>query len=234
MLSSVKSAPRHGTVAVSALNLTKTFGRGNSAVHALNGISINLRRNELTLVTGTPGAGKTTLINCLAGMDKITGGRVFIAGQEISQLRGRALFRATAGRVSMVSSQPRLLPEWSVLQNILLPLDLTDGCADHDHLHRVIEALGLKSLLARPAQELSDLHQQRVALARAAIVAPEVILVDTVWGASDQATDDDLPLALRALCRDLDQTVVLAARRPNPFADRTLTLDRGVLIDDKS
>lgn len=234
MLSSVRTAPRHGTVAASALNLTRTFGRGANAVHALNGISINLRRNELTLVTGTPGAGKTTLLNCLAGLDKITGGRVFIAGQEISQLRGRALFRATTGRVSMVSSQPRLLPEWSVLQNILLPLDLTDGRADHDHLHRVIDVLELKSALARPARELNGVQQQRVSLARATIVAPEMILVDTVWGSQDQATHDDLPVALRALCRDLDQTVVLAARRPTPHADRVVTLERGVLIDDKS
>ena len=134
--------PLLGTVALSALNLTKTYGRGSGSVRALNGISVNIRRGEFTVVGGTAGAGKTTLLHCLAGLDKATAGRVFLGGQEISQLRGRALFRATSGRVSLVATQPRLLPEWTALQNILLPLDLTDGRADHQQLRAVVRRAG--------------------------------------------------------------------------------------------
>ncbi len=235
MQTSLEATPhRLGTVAVSALNLTKTFGRGASTVCALNGISVNLRRAELTVVGGPAGAGKTTLLHCLSGLDRVSGGRVFLGGQEISQLKGRALFRATSGRVAMVATPPRLLPEWSALQNILLPLDLTDGRADHDQLRRVVAALDLEDLLARPARELNGIQQQRISIARAAIIAPEMIFVDTMCGTQDAATHHDLPVALRAICRELGQTVILAARRPSPFADRVLMLDHGLLIDDIS
>jgi putative ABC transport system ATP-binding protein len=223
-----------GTVALSALNLTKTYGRGAGCVRALNGISVNIRRGELTVVGGTAGAGKTTLLHCLAGLDRVTAGRVFLSGQEISQLRGRALFRATSGRVSLVATQPRLLPEWTALQNILLPLDLTDGRADHDQLRAVVHALELEKLLAKPARELTGLQQQRISIARAAIIAPEVIFVDTVCGATDGATNRDLSIALRAVCRELGQTVVMATRLPSAYADRVLMLDHGLLVDDHS
>jgi len=234
MQTSLEATPQLlGSVAVSALNLTKTYGRGSGAVRALNGISINIRRGELTMLSGPAGGGKTTLVHCLAGLDKGTAGRVFIGGQEISQLKGRALFRATSGRVSLVATQSRLLPDWSALQNILLPLDLTDGRTDHDQLRAVVDALELGHLLAKPARELTSVQQQRIAIARAAIIAPEVIFVDTVCGAIDGASSRDLPIALRAVCRELGQTVVMATRLPSAYADRVLTLEHGLLIADQ-
>ena len=233
MQTSLEATPqRLGSVALSALNLTKTYGRGSGTVRALNGISVNIRRGELTVVGGPAGAGKTTLVHCLAGLDKASAGRVFIGGQEISQLRGRALLRATSGRVSLVAGQPRLLPEWTALQNILLPLDLTAGRADHDQLRAVVGALELEHLLAKPARELTVVQQQRISIARAAIIAPEVIFVDSVCGAVDGAGARDLSIALRAVCRELGQTVVMASRLPSAYADRVLMLDHGLLVDD--
>ncbi len=234
MTISIDSSTRVGTVAVSALNVTRTFGRGAGAVAALNGVSANLRRGELTTITGPADAGKSTLIRCLAGADRVSGGRVFLGGREISQLRGRALYRATHGRVCVLAGPPRLLPEWTVLQNILLPLDLTDGHADPGHLRRVVDALELDEVLAAPGRALTSVQQQRVAVARAAITHPEVIFADTVCGTQDGASSRDLPQALRQVCRHLGISAVHAARQPNPYADRVLTLDHGLLIDDRS
>ena len=100
MQTSLEATPQLlGSVAVSALNLTKTYGRGSGAVRALNGISINIRRGELTVLGGPAGGGKTTLVHCLAGLDKGTAGRVFIGGQEISQLRGALITGQIAGSI---------------------------------------------------------------------------------------------------------------------------------------
>ncbi len=233
MTISLETPTPTGTVAVSALNVTRTFGRGSGAVRALDGVSANLRRGELTTITGPSGAGKSTLVQCLAGTDRVSGGRVFLGGREISPLRGRALHRATQGRVSVLVGLPRLLPEWSILQNILLPLDLADGHADPAHLRRVVDALELENLLTLPGRALTSVQQQRVALARAAITQPEVIFADTVCGSQDGASCRDLPLALLQVCRQLGITAVHAARQPNPHADRVLTLDHGVLIADQ-
>lgn len=235
MTISISSPTRLGSVAVSALNLTKVYGHGSNTVRALTGVSANLRRGELTTIAGPSGSGKSALIQCLSGLDRVSGGRVFLGGQEISQLRGRALFRATNGRVSLLVAHPRLLPEWSALQNLLLPLDLTDGRADSDRLRSIVDALELDDqLLARPARELNAVQQQRIAVGRAAITSPEVIFADTVWGAQDSASCRDLPVALRAISRALGQTVVHAARQPNSYADRVLLLDHGVLVGDHS
>ena len=106
MTISISSPTRLGSVAVSALNLTKVFGHGSGSVRALTGVSVNLRRGELTTIVGPAGSGKSTLVQCLAGMERVTSGRVFLGGQEISQLRGRALFRATNGRISLLITQP--------------------------------------------------------------------------------------------------------------------------------
>lgn len=224
---------RPGSVASSALNLTKAYGRSR-AVRALDGISVNVRRGELTAVTGPADAGKTTLLLCLAGLERATGGRVFLGGQEISQLRNRALVKATAGRVSFVHQPPRLLPDWNVLQNILLPLNLSDGHADHDRLNAIVASLDLGHLLAVPARTLTTVQQQRVAIARSAITHPEIIFADMPVGSLDAQSARDLPIALRTLSHDLDQTVVLATRNTAvaQTADRTLVIDHGRLVDD--
>jgi len=227
------TSTRPGSVASSALNLTKTYGRSR-VVRVLDGISVNVRRGELTAITGPAGAGKTTLMHCLAGLERPTGGRIFLGGREISQLRNRALVRATAGRVSFVVQPPRLLPDWSVLQNILLPLDLSDGHADHDRLNAIVASLDLAHLLARPARGLTTVEQQRVAIARSAITAPEIIFADLPVGSLDAQAAGDLPVALRTLSHDLGQTVILATRISaiTSIADRTLVVDHGRLVDD--
>jgi putative ABC transport system ATP-binding protein len=234
MQTMITSTPtRLGSVASSALNLTKIYGRGH-VVRALDGISMNIRRGELTAISGPAGSGKTTLLQCLAGVERSDGGRVFLGGQEISQLRNRALVQATSGRVSFVVQPPRLLPDWTVLQNILLPLDLSDGHADPDHLHAVVRSLGLTDLLTWPAHDLTTVQQQRVAIARAAITRPEVVFADTPDGTLDTHSAHDLPVALRTVCTELGLTVVLAARDPKvaQLADRTLLIEHGRLMGD--
>lgn len=236
MISSTSTTTRLGGVAASALNVTKVYGRGGHSVRALDGISANLRRGELTAVTGPAGSGKSTLVNCLAGREPLTTGRVFLAGRELSSLRGRRLVQARAGQVALLVPPPRLLPDWTVLQNILLPLELADGRPEGDHLFAVVRSLRIEDLLEAPARSLTTVQQQRVAVARSVITRPEVVVADTAAGALDGNSSRDLPLALRSLCRDMDLTALIATRSATitEVADRTLVLDHGHLVDDLS
>ncbi len=222
------------SVAVSALNLVKAFGRGSTAVRALDGVSVAIRRGQLTAVMGPSGSGKSTLMHCLAGLDTVTEGRVFLGGQEISALTERELTRVRRDQVGFVFQAFNLLPTLTAEQNILLPLDLAGRQVDPTLFTATVGSLGLGNRLSYRPSELSGGQQQRVAIARALITRPQVVFADEPTGALDSRTGHQLLALLRTASRELGQTVVLVTHDPvvAGYADRTLLLADGRLVDD--
>ncbi len=223
-----------GSVAASGLNLTKIFGHGKTAVRALNGVSVNLGRSEFTAIMGPSGSGKSTLMHCLAGLDTVTSGQIFLGGQEISNLKDRELTLVRRDKIGFVFQSFNLLPTLTALQNILLPLDLAGRRPDPDHLQTTIDSLGLADRLSHRPSELSGGQQQRVAIARALITRPEVIFADEPTGALDSRNGAQLLARLRTASRELGQTVVMVTHDPGAaaYADRVLLLQDGILVDD--
>ena len=227
-------AAQLGAIAVSALNVTKVYGSGKTAVRALDGVSANLHRGDFTAIMGPSGSGKSTLMHCLAGLDTVTGGRIFLGGQEITQLKDRELTRVRRDQVGFVFQSFNLLPTLTARQNILLPLDLAGRKVDQDHLQATVGWLGLTDRLEHRPSELSGGQQQRVAIARALITRPEVVFADEPTGALDSMNGAQLLAQLRRASRELGQTIVMVTHDPNAaaYADRVLLLADGALVDD--
>ena len=226
--------PPRATVAVSAINLTKTYGAGPRAVRAVDGISVVIDSGSFTAIMGPSGSGKSTLMHCLAGLDSISSGRVFLGGREISQLSDTELTLLRRDRVGFVFQSFNLLPMLTARQNILLPLDLAGRRVDADRLGAVVASLGLTDRLDHRPSELSGGQQQRVAIARALITEPAVIFADEPTGALDSHNGQLLLAQLRTASRELGQTIVMVTHDAGAaaYADRVLLINDGRLVGD--
>nr|WP_114559394.1 ABC transporter ATP-binding protein [Desertihabitans aurantiacus] len=222
------------TVVASALDLSKVYGSGDTAVRAVDGVSVNIHRGTFTAIMGPSGSGKSTLMHCLAGLDRTTGGKVFLAGQELSALDDRRLTRVRRDQVGFVFQSFNLLPTLTARENMLLPLDLAGRRPDPDHLREVVDALGLADRLGHRPSELSGGQQQRVAIARALLTRPAVVFADEPTGALDSATAEEVLGLLRGSVDRLGQTVVMVTHDAHAasFADRVLVMGDGRLVDD--
>ncbi|WP_375431331.1 ABC transporter ATP-binding protein [uncultured Friedmanniella sp.] len=221
-------------VAVRALGLVKAYGSGSTTVRALDGISVAIGRGQLTAVMGPSGSGKSTLMHCLAGLDTVTEGQVFLGHQEITALGDRELTRVRRDQVGFVFQAFNLLPTLTAEQNILLPLELAGRRVDPAWFEECVGSLGLGDRLTHRPSELSGGQQQRVAIGRALITRPEVVFADEPTGALDSRTGHQLLALLRRASTELSQTVVLVTHDPVAagYADRALLLSDGRLVDD--
>ena len=220
-------------VAVRAVDLTKVYGSGRTTVQALAGVSVEMLAGTFTAIMGPSGSGKSTLMHCLAGLDSVTSGQVFLADQELSALNDRELTRVRRDRVGFVFQSFNLLPTYTARQNIALPLDLAGTKVDPAHLDAIVSSLGLSDRLDHRPSELSGGQQQRVAIARALITRPAVIFADEPTGALDTKNGHALLAYLRTATRELGQTIVMVTHDPMAaaYADRVLLLNDGLLVD---
>jgi len=220
-------------VAAGAVQLTRIYGAGDTAVRELDAVGIDFAAGSFTAIMGPSGSGKSTLMHCLAGLDTPTDGRVFIGGTEITGLSDRKLTRIRRDRVGFVFQSFNLLPTLTARQNILLPLDLAGRRADKQRLATLVESLGLADRLDHRPSELSGGQQQRVAIARALITAPEVVFADEPTGALDSRTAASLLGFLKQSVADLGQTIVMVTHDPSAasYADRALLLSDGRITD---
>jgi putative ABC transport system ATP-binding protein len=154
--------------------LVKTYGKGETAVHALAGVSVDFARGELTAIMGPSGSGKSTLMHCMAGLDKPTSGTVIVDGHRVSDLDERRLTKLRRINLGFIFQAFNLVPTLTALENITLPLDIARQPVDQAHLARVIEAVGLGDRLDHKPAQLSGGQQQRVACARAMVTRPSV------------------------------------------------------------
>jgi putative ABC transport system ATP-binding protein len=220
------------TLAASARELTKTYGRGDTEVHALRGVDLNLPRGRFTAIMGPSGSGKSTLMHCLAGLDQASGGTVTVAGTDLGSLDDDALTVFRREHVGFVFQSFNLLPMLTAQQNILLPLELGGARADDATTERVralAETLGVADRLGHRPAELSGGQQQRVAIARALISEPDLLFADEPTGNLDSTTSAEVLEHLRRSVRELGQTVVMVThdRDAAAYADDVVTMQDG-------
>jgi putative ABC transport system ATP-binding protein len=219
-------------------HLTRRFGSGRTAVHAVDDVSLEVRRGELVLVMGPSGSGKTTLLSMLGGLLRPTSGRITIDGTDITALRESQLPRVRARSVGFVFQTFNLLEALTVEENILFPARLlrstwSDALARADAL---IARLDLTERRRSLPRTLSGGEQQRVAIARALINAPPLILADEPTGNLDSAKGQEVMMILHDIARDEGRSVILVTHDPRveDIADRILWLEDGALRDRKS
>src|SRR5579875_16216 len=215
--------------AARACEVTKVYGDGPAAVTALAGVRLGIPAGSFTAVMGPSGSGKSTLMHCMAGLDAVTGGRIWIGETEISGLRERQLTRLRRDRIGFVFQAYNLLPVLSAAANITLPLDIAGRAADPGWLAAVIQAVGLEGRLGHRPNQLSGGQQQRVAIARALASRPEIVFADEPTGNLDSRASAEVLGLLRRSVREFGQTVVMVTHDPVAagYADRVVFLADG-------
>jgi putative ABC transport system ATP-binding protein len=221
--------------AVRGVQVTKTYGRGGAAVRALDGVTVELPAGRLTAVVGASGSGKSTLLHCLAGLDTVDSGSVFLAGTELTALPERALTRLRRDRIGFVFQAYNLLPTLTAGENLLLPLRIAGRDPDRAWVDRIVEVVGLRARLRHRPDELSGGQQQRVAVARALVTKPAVVFADEPTGNLDSHSSDELMRFLRRSVDELGQTVVMVTHDPAAagYADRTVSIADGRVVDER-
>ena len=219
------------TLAASARGLTKTYGRGETRVHALRGVDLDLPRGRFTAIMGPSGSGKSTLMHCLAGLDQASGGNVTVAGTDLGSLDDDALTIFRRRHVGFVFQSFNLLPMLTALQNILLPAELGGGIDDalRERAQTLADTLGVADRLGHRPAELSGGQQQRIAIVRALITQPDLLFADEPTGNLDSTTSAEVLDHLRRSARELGQTVVMVTHDHDAatYADHVVTMQDG-------
>lgn len=216
-------------IVLEAKNLTKVYGSGEGTVHALRGVSVGIERGSFTAIIGKSGCGKSTLLQALGGLDAPTSGQVLLEGQSLYDLPDDELAWLRRTKLGFVFQAFNLLPEYTIRDNILLPLMLDKKAVDEAYLKFLTERLGLADLLHRQPGQLSGGQQQRAAIARALIVHPAVVLADEPTGNLDRKNSEEVFFLIRAVAAEQHQTVVYVTHDPDlaQAADRILEMEDG-------
>lgn len=216
-------------IVLEAKNLTKVYGSGEGTVHALRGVSVGIERGSFTAIIGKSGCGKSTLLQALGGLDAPTSGQVLLEGQSLYDLPDDELAWLRRTKLGFVFQAFNLLPEYTIRDNILLPLMLDKKAVDEACLKFLTERLGLADLLHRQPGQLSGGQQQRAAIARALIVHPAVVLADEPTGNLDRKNSEEVFSLIRAVAAEQHQTVVYVTHDPDlaQAADRILEMEDG-------
>lgn len=216
-------------IVLEAKNLTKVYGSGEGTVHALRGVSVGIERGSFTAIIGKSGCGKSTLLQALGGLDAPTSGQVLLEGQSLYDLPDDELAWLRRTKLGFVFQAFNLLPEYTIRDNILLPLMLDKKAVDEVYLKFLTERLGLADLLHRQPGQLSGGQQQRAAIARALIVHPAVVLADEPTGNLDRKNSEEVFSLIRAVAAEQHQTVVYVTHDPDlaQAADRILEMEDG-------
>ena len=220
--------------ALRAVDVVKSYGKGETAVTALAGVSFEVPRGQFVAVMGPSGSGKSTLMHCLAGLDSIDTGDVQVGDVSLVGLGDKALTALRRDRVGFVFQQYNLLPTLTAEENIRLPLDIAGHQVDEAWFQEVVQAVGLSDRLKHRPQELSGGQQQRVACARALVSRPDVVFADEPTGNLDSRAGAEILAFLQHSARQFGQTVVMVTHDPNAasYADRVVFLADGLLVDE--
>ena len=221
-------------VAARAVGATKRYGSGEAAVVALNRVDVALAAGRFTAIMGPSGSGKSTLMHCLAGLDALTEGEVWLGDTELGSLDDRALTRLRRERVGFVFQAFNLVPTLSAYENITLPLQLARRTPDRAWLEQVVGVVGLGDRLAHRPSELSGGQQQRVAVARALASRPEVVFADEPTGNLDSTSGAAVLGFLRHAVDAFGQTVAMVTHDAvaASYADSVLFLADGRIVDE--
>jgi putative ABC transport system ATP-binding protein len=221
-------------LAARAVAVSKVYGSGPTAVRALDDVSVDFPTGRFTAIMGPSGSGKSTLMHCLAGLDTVTGGSVWIGDVNLTGLGERQLTHLRRDRIGFVFQSYNLLPTLTAAENIELPLSIAGRKPDRPWLDRVIDTVGLRDRLRHRPGELSGGQQQRVAAARALASQPSIIFADEPTGNLDSRSSAELLQFMRRSVDDFKQTIVMVTHDPNAaaYADRVLFLADGRIVDE--
>ncbi|MGH9135530.1 MAG: ABC transporter ATP-binding protein [Acidimicrobiales bacterium] len=227
------AAPARTAIA-QAIDAVKVYGSGETAVRALDGVSVDIEAGRYTAIMGPSGSGKSTLMHCVAGLDTLTEGRVLIDGTDLGTLDDKALTLLRREKVGFVFQAFNLIPTLNALENMTLPIDLAGGKPDQEWLDSVIKTVGLGDRLTHRPSELSGGQQQRVAVGRALASRPAIIFADEPTGNLDSRTSDEILGFLRRAVDELGQTIVMVTHEPTAagYADVALFLNDGRIVDE--
>ena len=221
-------------VAAKAVDAVKVYGSGDAAVRALDGISVEFETRRFHAVMGPSGSGKSTLLHCLAGLDSLTSGHVYIGDVDLTTLSERKLTLLRREKVGFVFQTYNLVPTLSAIENITLPLDIAGRKPEASWLDTVVSTVGLRDRLRHRPSELSGGQQQRVAAARALASRPEIVFADEPTGNLDSRSGAELLGFMREAVRHFGQTIVMVTHDPTAagYADRVVFLNDGRAVDE--
>jgi putative ABC transport system ATP-binding protein len=221
-------------LAAYARDLTKVYGSGPNAVHALAGVDIEIAKGSFTAIMGPSGSGKSTLMHCLAGLDHVTTGHVYIGESDLTTLSDRDLTRLRRDRIGFIFQAFNLLPTMTARQNIVLPLELAGRRVDAAAVRAITDSLRITERLDHLPSQLSGGEQQRVAVARALVSEPEMIFADEPTGALDTKAGRALLAYLAHASSALGHTIVMVTHDPiaATYAERAVILRDGRIVQD--
>jgi putative ABC transport system ATP-binding protein len=227
-------APQMAEAAARTIDATKVYGFGETAVRAIDGITVAFERRRFTAIMGPSGSGKSTLMHCVAGLDKLTSGEVFIGDVQLGTLSEKQLTILRRDTVGFVFQAYNLVPTLTAKENITLPMDLAGRTPDWDFVNQVIDTVRLTDRLHHRPSELSGGQQQRVAVARALASRPQIVFADEPTGNLDSRSGLEILTFMRDAVDQLDQTIVMVTHDPNAasFADRVVFLNDGRVVNE--
>ncbi len=228
------TAPTTELAAAGAIDAVKVYGSEDTEVRALDGVTVSFEQGRFTAIMGPSGSGKSTLMHCLAGLDQLSSGRVFIADTYLDTLKESELTELRRDRIGFIFQAFNLIPTLTAAENITLPMDLAGRRPNQEWLDQVIDTVGLRPRLSHRPSELSGGQQQRVAVARALATQPKIVFADEPTGNLDSRSGTDLLEFMRHAVGDLGQTIVMVTHDPTAaaHADRVVFLADGQIRDE--
>ena len=227
------TVPGPGDFAARTQRIAKVYGHGDARVVALDGVTVGIPRGRFTAIMGPSGSGKSTLMHCMAGLDSVDSGEVYIGDTELTRLKDKQLTRLRRDKIGFIFQAFNLVPTLTALENITLPMDIAGRRPDREWLDTVIDTVGLRPRLKHRPSELSGGQQQRVACARALASRPEIIFADEPTGNLDSRSGAEVLGFLRDSVRRMGQTIVMVTHDPTAaaYADQVLFLSDGQIVD---
>ena len=222
------------SAAARATDLTKIYGRGDAAVEALRGVTIEFASGEFTAIMGPSDSGKSTLLHCLAGLETPTHGTMSIGEVDLTTLSEKQLTALRRDKVGFVFQAFNLVPTLTAAENITLPIDIAGRDVDRPWFDQVVDTIGLRDRLGHRPSELSGGQQQRVAGARALVSRPDIVFADEPTGNLDSRSSAELLSFLREAVSTYGQTILMVTHDANAasYADRVVFLADGRVVDE--
>ncbi|CEN89959.1 ABC transporter ATP-binding protein [[Clostridium] sordellii] len=215
-------------------NIKKIYGKGENAVKAIDGITLEIESGKFTAIVGESGSGKSTLLHCMAGLDKPTEGNVYLENQDIYKLNDDKLSKIRVEEFGFVFQSFNLIPVVNVYENIVLPVSIDHNKIDKNYIDDIIKKLGLENQIKKFPNELSGGQQQRVAIARALSNKPSIIFADEPTGNLDSKTSKEVIDMLCMSVKEFNQTLVMITHNDDiaNMADTVITINDGKVLSN--
>ena len=222
------------SAAARASSATKIYGKGDTLVTALDSVDISFETGKFSAIMGPSGSGKSTLMHCMAGLDNLSSGKVFIGDTDLTELSEKELTLLRRSNIGFIFQSFNLVPTLNALENITLPIDLSGNKVDTDWIDQITEVVNLSDRLKHKPNELSGGQQQRVAVSRALASKPNIIFADEPTGNLDSKTGNEILDFMRLATTDLNQTIVMVTHDPvaASYSDRVIFLEDGMVVGE--